>query len=122
MAISLVCETSACSKTFAFVLLALSAPSFLGCGKKDSRTVITIWHQSRPAEYELLKAEITHFEAAHPKLHVRALYKETEELRSGFQAAALAGGGPELIFGTSDVPGTFQAMGVVKDMSPWFPE
>jgi arabinogalactan oligomer/maltooligosaccharide transport system permease protein len=106
----------------AIVLVAALVAVVVGCGKQDSRTVITIWHQSRPAEYELLKEEIGRFEAEHPDLHVRALYKETEELRSGFQAAALAGGGPELIFGPSDVPGTFQAMGVVKDMSPWFPE
>ena len=103
------------SAAFLFVLLA-------GCGQPDSRKVITIWHQSRPTEYELLREEIARFESQHPDVRVRALYKETEELRSGFQAAALAGGGPELIFGPSDVPGTFQAMGVVKDMSPWFPE
>ena len=122
MAISLESGTSRCSKTFAIGLLALLAASFAGCGKRDSRTVITIWHQSRPAEYELLKDEIARFEAAHPKVRVRALYKETEELRSGFQAAALAGGGPELIYGPSDVLGTLQTMGVVQDMSPWFPE
>ena len=29
-----------------------------------------------------------------PSVRIRALYKETEELRSGFQAAALAGAGP----------------------------
>src|SRR4051812_15084683 len=111
-----------CSRTFAIGLLVLLVAFFMGCRKRDSRTVVTIWHQSRPAEYELLRDEIARFEAGHPDLHVRALYKETEELRSGFQTAALAGGGPELIFGPSDVPGTFQAMGVVKDMSPWFPE
>jgi ABC-type glycerol-3-phosphate transport system substrate-binding protein len=122
MAISLKSGRSRCPKTSAFRLLALLTACFIGCGRRDSRTVITIWHQSRPAEYELLKEEIARFETAHPDVHVRALYKETEELRSGFQAAALAGGGPELIFGPSDVPGTFQAMGVVMDMSPWFPE
>src|SRR4051812_1108829 len=93
-----------------------------GCAANDNRTVVTIWHQSRPTEKKFLEHEISEFEKANPDLHVRALYKETEELRSGFQTAALAGGGPELIFGPSDVPGTFQAMGVVKDMSPWFPE
>ena len=122
MAISLKSGPRCCPKTSAIGLLVVLAAMIVGCGKRDSRTVITIWHQSRPAEYELLKEEIARFEAAHPDVHVRALYKETEELRSGFQAAALAGGGPELIFGPSDVPGTFQAMGVVKDMSPWFPE
>jgi arabinogalactan oligomer / maltooligosaccharide transport system permease protein len=91
-----------------------------GCGHRDSRTVITIWHQSRPAEYQLLKDEIKRFEASHPQVRVRTLYKETEELRSGFQAAALAGGGPELIYGPSDVLGALQTMGVIQDMSPWF--
>ncbi len=100
-----------------FLLVAL----FAGCSKGDTRTVITIWHQSRPAEYQLLRDEIKRFEATHPRVRVRALYKETEELRSGFQAAALAGGGPELIYGPSDVLGTLQTMGVVQDVGPWFP-
>src|SRR5262245_11941588 len=122
MAISVKFGGSRYQTTSAIVLIAALTAALTGCGKPDSRTVITIWHQSRPAEYELLREEIARFEAEHPDLHVRALYKETEELRSGFQAAALAGGGPELIFGPSDVPGTFQAMGGVKDMSPWFHE
>ena len=53
--------------------------------------MITIWHQVRPAEREVLHDEIVRFETAHPDVHIRPLYKETEELRSGFQAAALAG-------------------------------
>jgi len=102
-------------------LLLLLLLLFCGCKPPDKRTTITIWHQSRPAEYQLLRDEIAHFEAANPNTRVRALYKETEELRSGFQAAALAGGGPELIYGPSDVLGALQTMGVVQDMSPWFP-
>ena len=82
-----------------------------GCGKRDTRTVITIWHQSRPAEYELLRDEIKRFEACASGCARARLYKETEELRSGFQAAVLAGGGPELIYGPSDVLGALQTMG-----------
>jgi len=99
------------------VALALS-----GCGKSDPRRVITIWHQCPAAERELLRDEINRFEADHPQVRIRALYKETEELRSGFQAAALAGGGPELVFGPSDVLDTFQTMDILQDMAPWFPE
>ncbi len=93
----------------------------VGCSQPDTRTVITIWHQSRPTEKKFLEDEIDRFEKVNPNVHVRALYKETEELRSGFQAAALAGGGPELIYGPSDVFGALQTMGVVQDMGPWFP-
>ena len=75
----------------------------------------------RPAERELLDEEIARFEADHPDVRVQSLYKETEELRSGFQAAALAGAGPELVYGPSDVLDTFQTMGILQDMGPWFP-
>src|SRR5215510_6469057 len=88
-------------------LLGVLACAIVGCGQNEHRRVVTIWHQSRPAERELLADEIARFEAAHTDIHVRALYKETEELRSGFQAAALAGSGPELIYGPSDVLDTF---------------
>ena len=88
---------------------------------RRSRRVITIWHQVRPAEREVLRDEIARFEAAHPDVRIRPLYKETEELRSGFQAAALAGAGPELVYGPSDVLDTFHTMGLLQDMAPWFP-
>jgi arabinogalactan oligomer/maltooligosaccharide transport system permease protein len=94
---------------------------FSGCGPRDTRPTITIWHQARPFEREFLQDEIARFEADHPKVRVRQLYKETEELRSSFQAAALAGGGPELVYGPSDVLDTFQTMGILQNMSEWFP-
>jgi arabinogalactan oligomer/maltooligosaccharide transport system permease protein len=93
-----------------------------GCGTHDNRRVITMWHQARPAEREVLRDEIARYEATHPDVRIRPLYKETEELRSGFQAAALAGTGPELVYGPSDVLDTFHTMGLIQDLSPWFPE
>jgi arabinogalactan oligomer/maltooligosaccharide transport system permease protein len=74
-----------------------------------------------PAERAILDSLIIQYEQAHPGVSVRALYKETEELRSGFQAAALAGSGPELVYGPSDVIGPFQTMGIIRDMGPWLP-
>jgi arabinogalactan oligomer/maltooligosaccharide transport system permease protein len=70
----------------------------------------------------MLQQLVDEFEVANPEIEVRTLYKETEELRSGFQAAALAGIGPELIYGPSDVIGTFHTMGLVADMSRWVPD
>lgn len=72
-----------------------------------------------PRDRVMLNRLVEEFEASHPEIDVRTLYKETEELRSGFQTAALAGIGPELVYGPSDVLGTFHAMGIVGDMSPW---
>ena len=70
----------------------------------------------------MLWEQIDRFEAEHPEIRVRTLYKETEELRSAFQAVALAGTGPELVYGPSDPLATFQKMGIVQDMAPWVPE
>jgi len=92
-----------------------------GCQSADRRTVITLWHQMPPAERTVLGEQLARFQRLHPAIRVRTLYKETEELRSGFQAAALAGTGPDLVYGPSDALGAFQTMGIVRDMTPWFP-
>ena len=68
-------------------LLALS-----GCAQ-DSRRTVTLWHQMRPADRAVLDAQIVEFEARHRDIRVRALYKETEELRSGMESAVLVGVG-----------------------------
>ena len=92
-----------------------------GCDRGDDRLVITLWHNMRPAESALIDQRIAEFESRHPEIRVRSLYKETEELRAGFQSAALAGAGPELVYGPSDVMGPYQTMGLLQDMTPWFP-
>lgn len=102
----------------------LFAAALVGCSSREAasssgRRVITMWHQVRPAERALLREEIGLYEADHPNVTIRPLYKETEELRSGFQAAALAGVGPELVYGPSDVLDTFHTMGLIQDLAPW---
>ena len=42
-------------RTVALVGLAAAT---VGCGARDARQVVTIWHQSRPNEREFLAAEI----------------------------------------------------------------
>src|SRR5262245_25454723 len=100
-----------------------SLPTF-GAGPNSSEApgrVITIWHPMRPTkERDIFYDECRRFEKLHPEFEVRALYKEVEELRSAFQAAALAGEGPDLIYGPSDVLDTFHTMGLLQDMAPWF--
>jgi arabinogalactan oligomer / maltooligosaccharide transport system substrate-binding protein/arabinogalactan oligomer / maltooligosaccharide transport system permease protein len=103
----------------ALTIAGLSA-GIRGCGPRDSRRVITVWHPMRQTERDVLYEEFARFEKLHPELRVRGLYKETEELRSGFQAAALAGEGPELVYGPSDVLDTFHTMGLLADMAPWY--
>lgn len=104
--------------------VALSIASCLclatGCSKPDTRRVITVWHPMRQGERDVLYDEFARFEKLNPGYRVRGLYKEVEELRSSYQAAALAGEGPELVYGPSDVLDTFHTMGLLQDMAPWY--
>ena len=90
-----------------------------GCGDRNAPLEITLWHQMTPNERVALDELLERFHETHPDIRVRALYKETEELRSGFQSATLAGAGPELIYGPSDTLGAYVTMGIVQDLSPW---
>jgi len=108
--------------TATFALFVCLLVSLVGCQQADDRQVVTLWHQMVPRERIVLDRLISQFESAHPEIRIRALYKETEELRSGFQAAALAGIGPELIYGPSDVLGPFNTMQIIQDMSFWVSE
>jgi len=102
-------------------LLLLTPLLLLACRERSDRVRVVLWHQMVPAERAILAELIARFEDEHPDVEVRALYKETEELRSGFQAAALAGAGPALVYGPSDAIGPFQTMGIVQDMARWLP-
>jgi arabinogalactan oligomer/maltooligosaccharide transport system permease protein len=107
----------------ALLLFCLVASGFsAGCGERSERRVVTLWHQMVPRDRVMLNQLVDEFEKLNDDIDVRTLYKETEELRSGYQAAALAGIGPELIYGPSDVMGTYHTMGIVADMDRWVPE
>ena len=86
----------------------------------NSPRVVTIWHQMTAAERVPLQEAIKQFHRDHPRIQINALYKETDELRNGFQAAALAGAGPDLIYGPSDAAGAFAPMGIIQDLNEYF--
>ena len=103
------------------VMAASFTLSIIGCGSENnSPRVITLWHQMTSAEREVLDDVLTRYQREHRNIKVNLLYKETEDLRSGFQAAALAGSGPDLVYGPSDAVGAFAPMGIVQDMRPFF--
>ncbi len=109
----------ACCAVAVIVLVATGCSNW-STSSRSGQQVVTLWHQMTVGERKVLDQEVARFHASQSRIRVNTLYKETEELRSGFQAAALAGTGPELIFGPSDSLGAFVTMGVVQDMSPWF--
>jgi len=83
----------------------------ISCKQEENITKIHLWHQMEPAKRPLLKELCDDFEQNNPGTKVIHLQKGTEELRTGFQAAAaFTGGGPELVYGPMDQIGPFEVM------------
>ena len=92
-----------------------------GCrGKGDGRVKLTIWHQDRIDIRVVLEAQLHRFMKLHPEVEVEQVYKETEQLRSGFIIAAIAGQGPEIVYGPADQVGPFQVMDIILPLDSLF--
>ncbi len=88
--------------------------------KRDPRIRLTIWHQDRIDVRIVLQRQLDRFMQLHPEVRVEQLFKETEELRSGFIIAALAGQGPEIVYGPSDQVGPFEMMHIILPLEDIF--
>ena len=55
----------------------------------------------------------------YPDITVVREHYETEDLRTQFQTAALAGQGPELIYGPSDNIGLFSTAGIIAPVTDY---
>lgn len=105
-------------KLFFLIILPLL---LISCSKKQTDEIqITIWHQMRVDEREILQRQLDRFMKIHPNIKVNQIYKETEELRSGFIIAAIGGQGPELIYGPQDQVGPFEIMNIILPLDTIF--
>ena len=91
-----------------------------GCSPPKEPNHIVIWHQMRVDERLILADQLKQFMALHPGVVAEEIYKETEELRSGFIVAAIAGQGPDLVYGPSDMVGPFEVMGIISPLENLF--
>jgi len=100
-------------------LVIAAATMIPGCrAERDDRIRLTIWHQDRIDIRRILQRQLGRFMEIHPEVRVEELFKETEELRSGFIIAALAGQGPEIVYGPSDQVGLFEVMDIILPLEP----
>src|SRR6056297_576489 len=98
-------------------LLACVALALSACGpSRDDPNRLTIWEQMDPAEQDMLEEHLGMFEEMHPGVRVDVVHFETENLRQNFQTAALAGTGPDLVYGPSDGVGPYSIMGLIHDL------
>lgn len=89
----------------------------VGCSPpREAPDRVVIWHQKTGAERVFFEEAVETYNRLHPDERVVALYREGEELRNSFIIAAVAGQGPDLVFGPSDNVAVFAATRVIR---PW---
>lgn len=94
----------------------------VGCQRPaiDIPTTVLIWHQMRPDERDVLQRQLDRYMKLHPGITVSQVYKETEELRSGYIVASIAGQGPDLVYGPSDPVGVYEATKTIRPLEHLF--
>jgi maltose-binding protein MalE len=104
-------------------LFAAALVPALSCSSKQSAgpTTLVIWEQMDPQERERFVENLAAFQASHPGVKIEHIPYETEQLRTKFQTAAAAGGGPQLIFGPSDQVGPLSLLGLIKPLDETLP-
>lgn len=101
------------------IVVACFILSFVGCSNTSDNTKrVLIWHQMRPDERVILQRQIRRYMERHPGVQVAELYKETEDLRSGFVIATLAGQGPDLVYGPTDPVGIYEVTKTIRPLEP----
>ena len=104
----------------ACLLLCIAAVFPVSCTRTAPENRLVIWHQMRPDERDILRTQLGRYMSQNPGLEVVELYKETEELRSGFIVASIAGQGPDLVYGPSDPVGIYEATKTIQPMEAYF--
>jgi maltose-binding protein MalE len=69
---------------------------------------IAIWEQMDPSAQDAFDEVQAAFEEAYPLITIERTHYGTEDLRTNFLNAAVAGGGPDIVYGPSDNVGVFQ--------------
>ncbi len=104
------------------LMLLILAFSLSGCGGgEEGVTNIVIWEQKDPEEQVLLQRHIDNFESTHVDVRISTSHFETDQLHSQFQTAALAGGGPDLVYGPGDKVGPYSVMELIIPLEDQFP-
>lgn len=94
-----------------------------GCAPpREAPHRVVIWHQKTGAERAFFEEIVAEYNRANPGGTIKAVYREGEEMRDSFIIAAVAGQGPDLVFGPSDNVAVFAGTKVIRPWSDVFDE
>jgi maltose-binding protein MalE len=77
---------------------------------------VVVWHQKTGAERTFFERAVAEYNRRTPQERLVALYREGEEMRNAFIIAAVAGQGPDLVYGPADNVALFAGTRVIR---PW---
>lgn len=99
---------------------------FAGKGgqKEITSGKLVIWHQMDPSEEAVLQELIQKFNEKYPDIEIEAVHYQTEDLRTNYQTAAIAGEGPDIVYGPADNVGVFATLkgGIIKTLDDYLPK
>lgn len=114
-------QDQAITLTFLAIGLLIVLVGLSGCGSRTNESDrVVIWHQMRPDERDILQRQIKRYMREHAGVEIVELYKETEELRNGYVIGAIAGQGPDLVYGPSDPIGVYEATKTIRPLESLF--
>ncbi len=100
--------------------------SLLGsCGRVDTSRRIILWEQMDPKEQEEYDKNLATFQETHPEFaefRFERVHYRPEDLQTQFQTAALAYGGPSLVYGPADKIGVYAIMGLLMPVNDLLPQ
>lgn len=86
-------------------------------GEITENVEIQLWEQMEPANQALVDELIATYMEENPMVTVVRTHYGTEELRTNFQTAALAGDGPDLVYGPDDNIGIFLVSELIQPIT-----
>lgn len=107
------------------LLLTTSLGLVAGCGRVDRSRSVVVWEQMDPKEQEFFDQHVAEFQTAHPEyaaFTIERVHYRVEDLQTQFQTAALAYGGPNLVYGPADKIGPYSIMGLLMPVEDLLPQ
>lgn len=106
-----------CAPSLRRLLPCLAAGVLAACSPpREPADEVVVWHQKAGAERVFFERAVAEYNRRHPQDRLVALYREGEEMRNAFIIAAVAGQGPDLVYGPADNVALFARTRVIR---PW---
>jgi maltose-binding protein MalE len=119
---------SSTSRVGALILVIIAGvllPCLGSCGRVDRSRSVIVWEQMDPQEQVFFDRHVAEFQRRHPEyadFTIERVHYRVEDLQTQFQTAALAFGGPNLVYGPADKIGPYSIMGLLMPVEELLPQ